>query len=97
MDMVVVALEQDPQVQSQFTFKDLKHLDEYPEIKLFAILDKNHIVLDGVLNYTLKEAEEQNPGTIVVQMYLENSPVSVGEKMKEVDKWLDLQSSMTTR
>lgn len=79
--------------QSLFITKP-QRLDEYPKVKLFAVLTEDHTVIDGVLYDSLATAQKAHPDRIIVQMFLENSPLEVGQKMKEVDKWLDLQSSL---
>ncbi len=49
--------------------------------KLFAILDSDNYVIDCWVAKTLEEAQQDNLGKIVIEVTLENSPFTLGEKI----------------
>jgi phage antirepressor YoqD-like protein len=49
--------------------------------KLFAILDSNNYVIDCWVAKTLEEAQQDNLGKIVIEVALENSPFTLGQKI----------------
>lgn len=49
--------------------------------KLFAILDSNNYVIDCWVAKTLEEAQQDNLGKIVIEVTLENSPFTLGQKI----------------
>jgi hypothetical protein len=48
--------------------------------KLFAIIDKDGIVVDAWMALSYEEAEEDNPGKTIIETTVENSPFVIGEK-----------------
>lgn len=48
--------------------------------KLFAIIDKDGIVVDGWMALSYEEAKVDNPGKTVIETTMENSPFTIGEK-----------------
>jgi hypothetical protein len=53
------------------------------EYKLFAILDKNDIVVDAWMAVSLEEAQEDNPNKTVIECTLENSPFYINSKREQ--------------
>ena len=49
--------------------------------KWFAILDSNNYVVDCWVAKTLEEAQQDNLGKIVIEVTLENSPFTIGERI----------------
>lgn len=49
--------------------------------KLFAILDFNNYVIDCWAAKTLEEAQKDNIDKIVIEVTLENSPFTIGQKI----------------
>jgi phage antirepressor YoqD-like protein len=49
--------------------------------RLFAILDSNNYVIDCWVAKTLEEAQQDNLGKIVIEVALENSPFTLGQKI----------------
>lgn len=49
-------------------------------MKLFAIIDKNNIVIDGWSADSYKEAQEDNPDKTVIEVTSKNSPFAIGKK-----------------
>lgn len=50
--------------------------------KLYAIINKENIVVDAWVAFTLKEAQADNPDKLVIEVTEENSPWVKGEKYK---------------
>jgi hypothetical protein len=49
--------------------------------KWFAILDSNNYVVDCWVAKTLEEAQQDNLDKIVIEVTLENSPFTIGERI----------------
>ena len=49
--------------------------------RLFAILDSNNYVIDCWIAKTLEEAQQDNLGKTVIEVTLENSPFTIGQKI----------------
>jgi hypothetical protein len=52
------------------------------ENKMFAVI-KNNIVVDAWFAKTQEEAESDNLGATIIEMTLENSPMSIGQRYVE--------------
>jgi hypothetical protein len=50
------------------------------DYKLFAILDKDNVVIDAWMASSLEEAQEDNLGKTVIECTLENSPFFINSK-----------------
>lgn len=48
--------------------------------KLYAVINKDNIVIDGWMAESFKEAKTDNPGNTIVEMTLANSPAHIGGK-----------------
>jgi hypothetical protein len=48
--------------------------------KLFAIIDKDGIVVDAWIALSYEEAKSDNPEKTVIETTIENSPFTIGEK-----------------
>ncbi len=48
--------------------------------KLFAIIDKDGIVVDAWMALSYEEAEKDNPGKTIIETTVENSPFVIGER-----------------
>ena len=48
--------------------------------KLFAVIDSNKIVIDCWCANTIEEAKIDNPEHDIIEVTLENSPFTIGEK-----------------
>jgi hypothetical protein len=51
------------------------------DYKLFAILDKDNVVIDAWMDSSLEEAQQNNPGKTVIECTLENSPFYFNSKV----------------
>ena len=52
------------------------------ENKMFAVI-KNNVVVDAWFAKTQEEAENDNLGATIIEMTLDNSPMSIGQRYME--------------